>query len=139
MISWTGRRRRAGDLAGDGKSDVLTGEVDGNRNGRDLENEFHAERDACCHGQRDESSLQRLNAEQLRIVRRASRLCAQQQLPVAIKAERNPCVIASTDKAIADSDDPALEAFHAALPNSDRYDEYRSDTAWRAFLVGDPR
>src|SRR4029078_7754910 len=74
---------------------------------------------------RDESSLQRLNAEQLRILRRAWRLGGQQQLPGPLKAERNPCGHASTDKAIADSDDPALEAFHAALPDSDRYDEYR--------------
>jgi len=60
---------------------------------------------------RDESALQQLNQEQLRIVRRSSRLCAQQQLPVRIKDERNPCVISSTDKAIADSGDPALQAF----------------------------
>ena len=72
------------------------------------------------------------------ILRRASRQCSQQQLPVPIKAERNPCVIASTDKTIADSDDPALEAFHAALPDNERYDEYRTDTTWRAFLVSDP-
>jgi hypothetical protein len=39
---------------------------------------------------------------------------------VPIKAERNPCVIASTDQAIADSGDPALQAFHAALPGNDR-------------------
>jgi hypothetical protein len=86
---------------------------------------------------RNESALSDLNAEQLRIVRRASRLCAQ-TTALAIKAERNPCVMASTDKAIADTDDPALQAFHAALPDNDRYDEYRTDTTWRAFLVDDP-
>jgi len=86
----------------------------------------------------NERALQELNAEQLRMVRRASRLCAGQPGTQAIKAERNPCVIASTDQAIRDSDDPALQAFHAALPDNERYDEYRSDTTWRAFLVGDP-
>ena len=85
----------------------------------------------------NEAALQQLNLEQLRVVRRASRMCALEPLPVPIKAERNPCVIASTDKAIADSDDSALQAFHAALPANDRYDEYRADTAWRDLLVGD--
>jgi hypothetical protein len=86
----------------------------------------------------NESALQELNSEQLRMVRRASRLCAQQPMIAPIKAERNPCVISSTDQAIRDSDDPALQAFHAALPNNERYDEYRTDTAWRAFLVDEP-
>jgi hypothetical protein len=86
---------------------------------------------------RNEQSLQRLNAEQLRIVRRASRMCDQRPLSMPIRAERNPCVITSTDRAIADSDDPALQEFHAALPATDRYDEFRTDTAWRAMLVGD--
>jgi hypothetical protein len=84
---------------------------------------------------RNESALQELNAEQLRILRRASRLCAATPMPVPIKAERNPCVIASTDKAIADTDDEALEAFHSALPDGERYDEYRTNTVWRAMLV----
>jgi len=86
----------------------------------------------------DEQSLRELNAEQLRMVRRASRLCSQTTASIPIKAERNPCVIASTDNAIADSDDPALQAFHAALPDNERYDEYRTDTTWRAFLVDEP-
>lgn len=87
---------------------------------------------------RDEASLQRLNAEQLRIVRRASRMCANTPLTATVKAERNPCVIAGADQAIRDSDDPALQAFHAALPNNERYDEYRTDTVWRAMLVSEP-
>lgn len=87
---------------------------------------------------RNESALQELNAEQLRILRRASRLCAAQPMPVPIKAERNPCVIGSTDQAIADTDDEALQAFHSSLPDSDRYDEYRTNTAWRALLVSEP-
>lgn len=86
----------------------------------------------------DEQSLRELNSEQLRMVRRASRMCSQNVVGTAIKAERNPCVIAATDNAIADSDDPALQAFHAALPDNERYDEYRTDTTWRAFLVDEP-
>jgi len=87
---------------------------------------------------RNETALRELNAQQLRILRRASRLCAQTAPSIPIKAERNPCVIASTDKAISDTGDEALEAFHAALPDNERYDEYRADTTWRAFLVSDP-
>jgi len=87
---------------------------------------------------RDEKSLRELNAEQLRIVRRSSRLCAQTTGHLPIKAERNPCVITSTDNAIADSDNPALQAFHAALPANERYDEYRTDTIWRSYLVEEP-
>jgi len=86
----------------------------------------------------NERALQQLNTEQIRILRRASRICSQPGLSMPIKAERNPCVISNTDKAIEDSDDPALIAFHFALPDNERYDEYRNDTTWRAFLVDEP-
>jgi hypothetical protein len=87
---------------------------------------------------RSERALQRLNNEQLRILRRASHICTQSAAAVPIRAERNPCVIMSTDKAIEDSEDPGLIAFHYALPDNERYDEYRTDTTWRAFLVEYP-
>ncbi len=83
---------------------------------------------------RDERSLQRLNAEQLRIVRRASNQCSA-TTTMLIRPKRNPCVIAQVEQAVADSGDPALEAFNAALSDTERYDEYRSDTAWRGMLV----
>ena len=93
---------------------------------------YHHYRDPLPHNER---ALQRLNNEQLRIVRRSIQICAQPGLSFPIRAERNPCVISNTDKAISDSDDPALQAFHDALPEKDRYDENRDDTVWRAFLV----
>ena len=78
---------------------------------------------------RDEQSLQRLNTEQLRIVRRALHECDQRIGHVAINPKRNPCVIIAADKAVADTEDPELQAFHAVLHDNERYDEYRSDAA----------
>lgn len=86
---------------------------------------------------RDEVSLRELNSQQLRIVRRASRLCASSPVAV-IRPKRNPCVFLLADKAVADSGNPALVAFHWVLPAYERYDEYRMDTDWRAFLVEIP-
>lgn len=85
-----------------------------------------------------ESSLRQLDNEQLRIVRRAIQTCP----TVAagrniIRPERNPCVTASTEKAIADTQDADLQAFHKALRQSERYDENRTAASWMAWLKKD--
>lgn len=84
-----------------------------------------------------EQFLRDLDTEQLRIVRRAARGCPTTTTTPAksIRAERDPCVIASTDKAVADSGDPDLQAFHRALPDSERYDEQRPATVWLGWAV----
>jgi hypothetical protein len=83
-----------------------------------------------------EAYLRDLDNEQLRLLRLASRSCpnVSTQVGKAISRERDPCVIASTDKAVLDTGDPDLEAFHAALPQSERYDENRTSTAWRIWV-----
>ena len=83
-----------------------------------------------------EQFLRELDSQQLRIVRRAVRGCPSNNLGVkSIKSERDPCVISSSDKAVADSGDPDLQAFHRTLPDSERYDEQRSSTVWLRWAV----
>jgi hypothetical protein len=83
-----------------------------------------------------EEFLRQLDNEQLRIVRRAVRGCPSNNLGAkSIKSERDPCVIGSTDKAVADSGDPDLQAFHRALRDSERYDENRPSTVWMGWAV----
>lgn len=83
----------------------------------------------------DEGSLRALDAEQLRILRRAIQMCPSLGMPNTINPERNPCVIQSTDKAVADAGDPKLAEFHSRLPASYRYDENRPGTVWRTLLT----
>lgn len=82
-----------------------------------------------------EQSLRELDNDQLRLLRRAIRGCAGSTGGVAIRAKRSPCVIASTDRAVEDSRREDLQSFHYALPESQRYDESRSSTVWRAWLT----
>jgi hypothetical protein len=84
----------------------------------------------------DEKFLSDLDSQQLRIVRQASRGCPQLNIGPGktIRKERDPCVMASTDKAVADSGNPDLQAFHDALPEAARYDEQRPTTVWQAWL-----
>jgi hypothetical protein len=83
-----------------------------------------------------EDFLRQLDNDQLRLLRRAIRGCPSASAGVgkAIRPERDPCVIASTDKAVADTGNPDLQAFHSALPETERYDENRSSTVWRVWL-----
>lgn len=80
-----------------------------------------------------EEFLRQLDNEQLRLLRLALRGCAK---PGALRADGDPCVTLRTDEAVTQSGNPDLEAFHKALPASDRYDETRSSTIWRAWLKG---
>jgi len=79
-----------------------------------------------------EDFLRDLDFEQLAILRRAIRGCPKIG---RIRSERDPCVTSSTDRAIADSENPDLIAFHKALHNTDRYDETRSSIVWRSWLT----
>jgi hypothetical protein len=84
----------------------------------------------------DEKFLSDLDSQQLRIVRQASRGCPSMAIGAgkSTRKERDPCVTSSTDKAVADSGNPDLQAFHEALRPSDRYDEHRPTTVWQAWL-----
>ncbi|MFM9862590.1 MAG: hypothetical protein ACKVRO_03185 [Micropepsaceae bacterium] len=83
----------------------------------------------------NEQSLRELDNDQLRLLRRAIRGCAGSAAGVAIRAKRNPCVTASTDRAVEDSGSDDLASFHFALPENQRYDENRSSTVWRTWLT----
>jgi hypothetical protein len=84
-----------------------------------------------------EAFLSQLDSDQLHIVRQAVRGCTSPSLPggKSLQPERNPCVISSTDKGVADSGNPDLETFHQALPANERYDEHRSTGVWRVWLA----
>jgi len=86
-----------------------------------------------------EDYLRQLDNEQLRIVRRAVQGCPSVNTGRAVmKSERDPCVRSATDKAVADSGNEDLQAFHDGLrdSDSDRYDENRTSAAWMNWLVG---
>jgi len=82
-----------------------------------------------------EEALRDLDNAQLRLLRRAIRGCRAPGVGRFIAPERDPCVMMSTDRAIAQEGDEALNDFHWSLLDSDRYDENRSTNAWRRWLA----
>lgn len=84
-----------------------------------------------------EATLRELNEVQLRLLRQTIQACRVARPPLKGKVmpdERDPCVIAGTDRAIADKNDPDLKAFHEALPVTERYDENRPTTVWMKWV-----
>jgi hypothetical protein len=87
---------------------------------------------------RDEASLRALDNAQLRIVRRAGAQCfhsGERGFLNPRGAQARACIISLTENAIRTSDDPALRAYHQALPFQARYDEYRAGYYWQRFLA----
>ncbi len=86
---------------------------------------------------RDEASLSALDDKQLRLVRRAVNQCdTTDPIFVArLNPSLRPCVTSRVDSAVATSDDPALQAYHAALPHYARYDQYRSASYRQQLLI----
>ncbi len=76
---------------------------------------------------RDEESLSDLNFRQRRMVRRAQTRCAAE----GGSATRGPCVRGVVDREVARENDPALTAFHYALPVQHRYDSERASYVWK--------
>lgn len=78
-----------------------------------------------------EEYLRQLDNDQLRLLRRSIQGCPSVTTGRAvIKPERDPCVTSTTDKAVFDSGNADLLAFHEGLRRSDRYDEHRTSAAW---------
>jgi hypothetical protein len=75
----------------------------------------------------DEAALSELNSRQRRMVRRAETRCAAE----TGGGSRGPCVIGAVDRAVARENDPALTAFHYALPIQHRYNSQRASTVWK--------
>ena len=89
---------------------------------------------------RDEEGLRTLDFKQLRLVRRATSMCdASEPAFVRARAMRRPCIIGLVDNAVATSDDPALQAYHAAMPLHVRYDRFRPAYYYQRILVRDGR
>lgn len=75
----------------------------------------------------DEQALQDLNSRHRRLIRRAENRCA---------AEGGAgggwsCIRGIVDRVVARENDPALTAFHYALPVQHRYDSGRASSVWR--------
>lgn len=86
---------------------------------------------------RDEVSLRDLDAQQLRIVRRAGAQCWHSGDGgfASHSVRSRGCIIGQTDSAIATSDNTALQAFHQALPINARYDENRPAYYWQRLVA----
>lgn len=75
----------------------------------------------------DERALSDLNFRQRRMVRRAETRCSAEGGTVT----GGPCVRAAVDREVARENDPALTAFHYALPVQHRYDSERASFVWK--------
>lgn len=74
-----------------------------------------------------QEGLAALDSKQLRIVRRTTSQCnATEPMFAGTAVAQRPCIISGVDHAIESTGDPALQAYHAALPFNARYDRYRS-------------
>ena len=76
---------------------------------------------------KDEKALSDLNFRQRRMVRRAQTRCEAEGGSLT----GGPCVRAAVDREVARENDPALTAFHYALPVQHRYDSERPGYVWK--------
>jgi len=86
---------------------------------------------------RDEAALRAIDNAQLRIVRRANAQCAhfgEAQFGETRSARARACILPLADRAVATSDDPALQAYHEWLPFGLRYDANRPPH-WRRLIA----
>jgi hypothetical protein len=75
---------------------------------------------------RGEGALRDLNFRQRRMIRRAETRCAAEGGTVT----GGPCIRGAVDREVARENDPALTAFHYALPVQHRYDSGRASSVW---------
>lgn len=75
----------------------------------------------------DDKALSDLNFEHRRLVRRAQNRCTVE----AANSAGGPCVMGMVDASVAQANDPALTAFHYALPRQHRYDPERPSYIWK--------
>jgi hypothetical protein len=85
-----------------------------------------------------EGDLRHIDNVHVSIIRRASRQCDLEGMSVTPGNEFElPCLTVAVDRAVADSGDSALQAYHDALPRRERYDPRRSDNVWREMIEDD--
>jgi hypothetical protein len=87
---------------------------------------------------RDEASLRDLDNQQLRIVRRAGAMCfhsGEGGFLANTSVRGRACIMSLADHAVADSQNPALQAYHQALPLQARYDENRPGYYWQRLIA----
>ena len=87
---------------------------------------------------RDEASLRDLDNQQLRIVRRAGAMCfhsGEGGFRANTSVTGRACIMSLADHAVADSQNPALQGFHQALPLYARYDENRPGYYWQRLVA----
>src|SRR5690606_15101752 len=74
----------------------------------------------------DKAALQELDKEQTRALRASVRHCNDL---ARSNHQQTACVFLDADRAMRQTEDPALRAYHFALPRSMRYDEARNSGA----------
>lgn len=84
---------------------------------------------------RDAASLRAVDNAHLRIVRRARALCWHSG-PFSPGAAARACIIGETESAVANSNDPMLQAYHKQLPFHAKYNEYRPAFYWQRLVQG---
>jgi hypothetical protein len=85
---------------------------------------------------RDAESLRNLDFDQLRILRRAASQCwhSGQGGFMSRGPQSRGCIISLAEQAVNSADNPALRAYHDALPMNMRYNEARPALYWQRFL-----
>jgi hypothetical protein len=84
---------------------------------------------------RDAATLQELDSQQLRIVRRASALCRGAGIGAGGSLQIRACVMGLADRSVTETKSDVLLAFHNAIPFNVRYDEFRQDAYWQRLVA----
>ena len=84
---------------------------------------------------RDAATLQELDSQQLRIVRRASALCRGTGVGGGGSLQIRACVMGLADRSVTETKSDVLLAFHNAIPFNVRYDEFRQDAYWQRLVA----
>ena len=79
----------------------------------------------------DEDALRSLEHQHRRILRTTIRQCAVGGNKSKTRLVASPCIISGVERGVDLADDPALRAYHEALPLNAVYDENRPQSIWR--------
>ena len=79
----------------------------------------------------DADTLRSLEHQHRRILRTTIRQCAVGGAKSKTRLVASPCIISGVERGVTLADDPALRAYHEALPLNSVYDENRPQSVWR--------
>ena len=79
----------------------------------------------------DDDALRSLEHQHRRILRTTIRQCAVGGAKSKTRLVASPCIISGVERGVTLADDPALRAYHEALPLNAVYDQNRPQSVWR--------